>query len=193
MPTVHILPKVTEEMLLKDLEWKYKDERDWENFLHKWSTKHLEPAKARLSLLRQKEYDQIGHFSQAFSTGKYEMEEMKKWEKAILHGLSVDKLEEFERQRRERERQERKLLAERRRLEREEADREALEGAIRIQHLWRRRQARMRIKMMLMDRYEKVYAPEQQGYYYYDKVKQTTSWEAPHIFRLFHVELEGVY
>ena len=31
-------------MLLKDLEWKYKDERDWEKFLHKWSTKHLEPA-----------------------------------------------------------------------------------------------------------------------------------------------------
>ena len=118
---------------------------------------------------------------------------MKKWEKAILHGLSVDQLEEFEHAKREEERKLRKLLAERRRLEKEQADREALEGALRIQHLWRRRQARMRIKLMLMDRYEKVYAPEQQGYYYYDKVKMTTSWTPPLIFKLFNVELEGVY
>ena len=48
----------------------------------------------------------------------------------------------------------------------------------------------MRIKLMLMDRYEKVYAPEQQGYYYYDKVKMTTSWTPPLIFKLFNVELE---
>ena len=193
MPTVHVLPKVTEEMLLKDLEWRYKDERLWGNVLDKWKEAHLEPARARLSLLRQKEYDQTGHFSKAFSNGKHEIEEMKKWEKAILHGLSVDQLEQFEHAKREEERKLRKLLAERRRLEKEQADREALEGALRIQHLWRRRQARMRIKLMLMDRYEKVYAPEQQGYYYYDKVKMTTSWTPPLIFKLFNVELEGVY
>ena len=101
VPTVHVLPKVTEEMLLKDLEWRYKDERLWGNVLDKWKEAHLEPARARLSLLRQKEYDQTGHFSKAFSNGKHEIEEMKKWEKAILHGLSVDQLEEFEHAKRE--------------------------------------------------------------------------------------------
>ena len=194
VPTVHLVPVVTKEIFLTNLEWHHEDERDWVLELKKWKNKHLEPAQARLSLLRQREYDKKGKYSAAFGQDKkYETKKIKQWENAILHGISMDKLEAYEREKRKRLAEERRILAARLREEREAQEREELEAAFKIQGLWRKRKARKNIQMMLMDRYEKVYDQGQQAYYYYDKVTCTTKWSPPHIFRLFHVELEGVF
>ena len=194
VPTVHLVPEVSRERFLAKLEWEYKDDEPrWMEVLHKWKTEHLRPAHNRLGLLRQREHDKKGKYSNAFTDDTHERKQIKAWESALLHGIGMDQLEAVEKKKRDALAKERRLLAARRKEEREKELAAQTQGAMAIQGLWRKRKARKNIQMMLMDRYEKVYDVNQEQYYYYDKVKCTTQWNPPAVFNLFHVELDGVY
>ena len=53
------------------------------------------------------------------------------------------------------------------------------EAAMKLQGMWRARQARLAIKRMLRDVWMKVYDESSGGWYYFNKVTHESSWEKP--------------
>ena len=101
----------------------------------------------------------------------------------MLHGKSHDALVKEKAERIARLRFLRQRRKARAAAENEEWEAAALRVAVGIQRMWRAKLAQRRIQDMLDQVYEKVYDENTGGYYYYNKVTCTTSWDKPKLLR----------
>ena len=115
---------------------------------------------------------------------------LKEWREAMLHGQSYEDLIKAKAERLAKARFRRERRKAREAVANAEWETAAEKVASGIQRMWRAKIAQRRIQDMLDQVYEKVYDEATGGYYYYNKVTCTTSWEKP---KLLRHEMEGVY
>ena len=208
LPVVHLLPEQDADALLKNAKQQAPNNSlKWVKWLENWHEEHFDSAEARRhlllqlkadlrcmsrTLLKEKDPSAKQHEAKESKSGPPEKEYVpsKEWNEAMLFGKSYEDLvkEKSERLAKIRFRRERRKAREA--AENAEWEKAASKVASGIQRLWRARVAQRRIQDLLDQVYEKVYDENTGGYYYYNKVTCTTSWDPP---KLLRHEMEGVY
>ena len=211
LPVVHLLPEQSADALLtKAKQSSPNDSLEWVKWLEAWQEEHYNSAEARRHLLLQlkadlrcmsrtllKEKDPAvkQHGMGESKNGppllpEKEYVPSKEWNEAMLFGKSYEDLVKEKSERLEKIRFRRQRRKAREAVENAEWEKAASKVASGIQRLWRARVAQRRIQDLLDQVYEKVYDENTGGYYYYNKVTCTTSWDPP---KLLHHEMKGVY
>ena len=192
LPTIHLLVEQNAESLLAAAHHANPDKATWLKWLVAWKEEHLDKAKSRYQLLLQLKAD-LRCFSRGLSSSKESKQTVtlpKKWREAMLYGQNYEMLMKEKKDKLDEERFRKDRLRKMKAAELKDWEQSAELSAQIVQRIWRSRAAYRKIQSMLDQVWEKVYDPEKEGYYYYNRKTDTATWEKP---KLLKHEIEGVY
>ena len=193
LPTIHLLKEQSGKLLLQAAQKSSPKQSEWVQWLHAWKEEHLDRAQSRYQLLLQLKAD-IRCFSRGLSSSSSSsaktVELPKEWLEAMLYGTSYELLIKEKKDKLDREHFRKQRIKKMKAMENAEWEESCKEAASMVQRVWRSRSAYRKIQAMLDDVWEKVYDPNKEGYYYYNRKTDTATWEKP---KLLHHEIEGTY
>jgi type III secretory pathway component EscV len=189
LPTIHLLGSQSGEVLLSKAKFASPNNSNaWLKWLEAWKEEHLDKARSRYQLLLQLKAD-LRCYSRNLQKQKG-VKLAKEWKEAMLYGKDYEQIIKDKRDKLDEERFRKQRLRQKRDKENAEWEERATKMASVIQKIWRSRAAYRKIQAILDDVWEKVYDPEQEGYYYYNKKTDTATWEKP---KLLKHEIAGTY
>ena len=189
LPTIYLLEEQSAEKLLSAAKKAQPTKRmAWIKWLDSWREENFNKTKSRYQLLLQLKAD-LRCFSRGLESKQQQKVQLpKEWLEAMLYGKNYELLMKDKKDKLDEARFRKQRLRQQRVLENAEWEKKAAAMSSVIQRMWRSRAAFRKIQAMLDEVWEKVYDPDKEGYYYYNRKTDTATWEKP---KLLKHELEG--
>jgi hypothetical protein len=189
LPTIYLLGEQSAEKLLSAAKQANPTKTmAWIKWLDSWREENFNKTKSRYQLLLQLKAD-LRCFSRGLESKQNQKVQLpKEWLEAMLYGKNYELLMKDKKDKLDEARFRKQRLRQQRDLEHAEWEKRASEMSSVIQRMWRSRAAFRKIQAMLDQVWEKVYDPDKEGYYYYNRKTDTATWDKP---KLLKHELEG--